>query len=286
MYVMGENPMVSDPHIRHVEDGLEELDFLVVQDLFISETAELADVILPAASFAEKSGTFTNTERRIQPLSPAIDPIGQSRPDWDIVQDLSTRFGYPMDYDSVDELTQEIADVTPIYGGITPDRIDEQGLQWPCTDEDDPGTKFLHEGEFAHGKGQFHAVEYEDPDEIPDEEFPFRLSTGRMLYHFHTRTMTRRARPLDDHVPDPYVELNPEDAEEYGVEDGEMIKVASRRDEIELAAQVTDRVPEGTIFIPFHFAEAAANRLTNPALDPTAKIPELKVCAARIETLD
>lgn len=283
MYVMGENPMVSDPHIRHVKEGLENLDFLVVQDLFVSETAELADVVLPAASFAEKSGTFTNTERRIQGLTPAIDPIGESKPDWEIIQAVSTSLGYPMAYDSVDEITDEIADLTPIYGGITADRIDDQGLQWPCRDETDPGTAVLHAEEFAHGKGQFHPVRYVDPDETPGEEYPYRLTTGRMLYHHHTRTMTGRARPLDEHVPNPYVELHPEDAENLEIEDGETVNINSRRGKIDIPAKVTDMVPQKTVFIPFHFAEAAANRLTNPALDPEAKIPELKVCAVAVE---
>lgn len=286
MYVMGENPMVSDPHIRHVKEGLENLDFLVVQDLFVSETAELADVVLPAASFAEKSGTFTNTERRIQALTPAIDPIGESKPDWEIIQAMSTSLGYPMAYDSVDEITDEIADLTPIYGGITADRIDDQGLQWPCRDETDPGTEVLHADEFAHGKGQFHPVRYADPDETPGEEYPYRLTTGRMLYHHHTRTMTGRARPLDEHVPDPYVELHPDDAEKLEIEDGETVNIDSRRGEIDIPVNVTDMVPQKTVFIPFHFAEAAANRLTNPALDPEAKIPELKVCAVSVEPVE
>ncbi len=286
MYVMGENPMVSDPHLRHVEEGLENLEFLVVQDLFVSETAELADVVLPAASFAEKSGTFTNTERRIQSLTKAIEPIGNARPDWEILQDLSTALGFPMAYDDVEEITAEIATVTPIYGGITPDRIDNQGLQWPCTDADDPGTEYLHADEFACGKGQFNPVRYTDPNEIPDDEYPFRLTTGRMLYHHHTRTMTGRARPLDEHVPEAYVELNPQDGEDLEIEDGEMVHIASRRGEIHIQAKVTDMVPQGTVFIPFHFAEAAANRLTNPALDPAAKIPELKVCAVSVEPLE
>ena len=278
--------MVSDPHIRHVEEGLENLEFLVVQDLFVSETAELADVVLPAASFAEKSGTFTNTERRVQAIQPVIEPVGDARPDWEILQALSTRLGHPMAYESVAEITEEIAATTPIYGGITLDRIDEQGLQWPCEDESDPGTAVLHREEFASGSGKFHPVRYTDPDEIPDDEYPFRLTTGRMLYHHHTRTMTGRARPLDEHVPDPYVELNPEDADRLGIEDGESIRVATRRGEIEIPAALTDMVPKGTVFITFHFAEAAANRLTNPALDPEAKIPELKVCAAAVEPLD
>ncbi|MFB6268264.1 MAG: molybdopterin oxidoreductase family protein, partial [Halodesulfurarchaeum sp.] len=286
MYVMGENPMVSDPHLRHVEEGIENLDFLAVQDIFLSETAQHADVVLPAASFAEKQGTFTNTERRIQTVEPAIEPIGASKPDWEILVELSQHFEYSLEYESAAEITREIADVTPIYGGIVPERIDEQGLQWPCRDESDPGTPILHEGEFAGGLGTFAPVRHRDPDEVPDEEYPFRLTTGRILYHFHTRTMTGRSRPLSEHVPDPYVEIHPEDAENAGIADGDAVQVSSPRGSIEIPAFVTDRVPTGTIFIPFHFAEAAANRLTNPALDPASKIPELKVCKAKLDALE
>jgi predicted molibdopterin-dependent oxidoreductase YjgC len=286
MYVMGENPMVSDPNLNHVEEGIDNLDFLVVQDIFISETAEKADVILPAASFAEKDGTFTNTERRIQGVQKAIDPVGEAKPDWQIVSELSQHFEYSFEYDAVEEITREIADVTPIYGGIVPERIDEQGLQWPSRDETDPGTPILHEGTFAQGLGRFAPVRHRDPDEIPDEEYPFRLTTGRILYHFHTRTMTGRSRPLNEHVPDPYVEVHPQDAAALGLEAESRVQVSSPRGSIEIPLFTTDRVKPGTIFIPFHFAEAAANRLTNPALDPASKIPELKVCKAKIERIE
>ncbi|MFW6071455.1 MAG: formate dehydrogenase subunit alpha [Candidatus Bipolaricaulota bacterium] len=286
MYIMGENPMVSDPDIGHVEDALEKLDFLAVQDIFLTETAEYADVVLPAASFAETEGSFTNSERRIQKLNRALEPKGNTKPDWEIISELSTRMGYPMDYNSAMEITDEITEVTPIYGGITSDRIkDKQGLQWPCRDEDDPGTKFLHEGEFSRGKGKFHAISYREPAEVPDEEYPMTLTTGRMYYHFHTRSMTGRSKGLDELVPEAYVEMNPADAESLEVEEGEKVKISSRRGEIEINTKVTDRVPEGTIFVPFHFAEAAANRLTNSVLDPIAKIPELKVAAVKIEKL-
>ncbi|MFB6112900.1 MAG: formate dehydrogenase subunit alpha [Halodesulfurarchaeum sp.] len=286
MYVMGENPLVSDPHLRHVEEGVENLDFLVVQDIFLSDTAEYADVVLPAASFAEKDGTFTNTERRVQAVNQAIDPIGESKPDWQIVAELSQHFEYSMDYENVEEITREIAEVTPMYGGIVPERIDERGIQWPSLDEDHPGTPILHEGEFAQGLGSFAPVRHRDPDEIPDEDFPFRLTTGRILYHFHTRTMTGRSRPLTEHVPDPYVEVHPDDADALSIEDGESVRVSSPRGSIEIPVFTTDRVPTGTIFIPFHFAEAAANRLTNPTLDPASKIPELKVSKAKIESIE
>lgn len=286
MYIMGENPMVSDPDIGHVEDGLSNLDFLVVQDIFLSETARLADVVLPAASFAEKEGAFTNTERRVQKLSAVIEPIGESKPDWQIICELSRRLGYDMRYGTAMEITDELASVSPLYGGITSDRLDGRGLQWPCRDENDPGTRFLHRGKFTRGKGKFHPLEYRDPVEMTDERYPFTLTTGRLYYHFHTRTMTGRSRGLSDIVPGAFVEINPEDAKALGIGDGETIAVGSRRGEIEIETRVTDRVGRGTVFIPFHFAEAAANRLTNAALDPVSKIPELKVCAVNIRKLE
>ncbi|MFB6291028.1 MAG: formate dehydrogenase subunit alpha [Candidatus Bipolaricaulia bacterium] len=287
MYIMGENPMVSDPDIGHVEKSLENLDFLAVQDIFLTETAEHADVVLPAASFAETEGSFTNSERRIQKLSRALEPKGNTRPDWEIISELSAKLGNPMSYGSAMEITDEITEVTPIYGGITSDRIrDKEGLQWPCRDENDPGTKFLHEGEFSRGLGKFHAISYREPAETPDEDYPMTLTTGRMYYHFHTRSMTGRSRGLDELVPEAYVELNPADAQTLEVEEGEKVRISSRRGEIEIKTKITDRVPEGTVFIPFHFAEAAANRLTNPELDPIAKIPELKVAAVDVKKLD
>ncbi|MBS3791447.1 MAG: formate dehydrogenase subunit alpha [Candidatus Bipolaricaulota bacterium] len=287
MYIMGENPMVSDPDIGHVEESLENLDFLAVQDIFLTETAEYADVVLPAASFAETEGSFTNSERRIQKLSKALEPKGNTRPDWKIISDLSTKLDNSMSYSSAMELTDEITEVTPIYGGITSNRIqDKEGLQWPCRDENDPGTKFLHEGEFSRGLGKFHAISYREPAETPDEDYPMTLTTGRMYYHFHTRSMTGRSKGLDELVPKAYVEMNPADASSLEVEEGEKVKVSSRRGEIEIKTKVTDRVPEGTVFIPFHFAEAAANRLTNPELDPIAKIPELKVAAVDVEKIN
>ena len=283
LYVMGENPMVSAPDLNHVKESLGMLEFLVVQDIFMSETAELADVVLPAASFAEKEGTFTNTARRIQRVRRAVEPPGSSRPDWRIICELAGRMGYEMDYASPAEVMDEISRLTPIYGGVSYDRLDAEGLQWPCLDRDHPGTGFLHEDRFSRGRGRFHAVEYIPPDELPDDDYPLMLTTGRMLEHFHTGTMTRRAEVLDAMVPECLVEINPEDARELSLGSGDMVKVESRRGEIEARVKVTDRSPAGSVFVPFHFAEAAANNLTNPALDPVSKIPELKVCAVRLE---
>ena len=282
MYFMGENPLLSDPDANHVREGLENLDFLVVQDLFLTDTAELADVVLPAASFAEKEGTFTNTERRIQKVRKAIDPVGESRTDWEILCDVSTRMEYPMDYDAPDQILAEIAALTPSYGGIYMDRLDGDGLQWPCPDREHPGTPFLHKDQFARGKGKFHAVAYMASDEAVDETYPLVLTTGRVLYHYHT-VMTRKVPGLNEICPEGTVEIHPTDAVQLGLEDGAFARVSSRRGSVVARAEVTDRTLEGTVFMTFHFKEAATNLLTNPALDPVAKIPEYKVCAVRVE---
>ncbi|MBI5789025.1 MAG: formate dehydrogenase subunit alpha [Candidatus Schekmanbacteria bacterium] len=283
LYVMGENPMLSDPDLTEVKKHLESLDFLVVQDIFMTETAELAHVVLPVASFAEKDGTFTNTERRVQLLHKAVDSPGEARTDWQILCDLSTRLGYNMSYDHPSQIMDEIASVTPIYGGISFERISKLGLQWPCPDKNHPGTKFLHKDKFSRGLGKFFPIEFQSPPEWPDAEYPLILTTGRVLFHFHTGSMSRRSKGLEEVCPKPYVEINPVDAVKLGISDGEMVKVGSRRGEIQLAAAVNDRCTPGVIFIPFHFKEAAANVLTIAALDPVAKIPEFKVCAARVE---
>ncbi len=283
LYVMGENPMLSDPDVNHVEEALKNLDFLVVQDIFASETAQLADVVLPAASFAEKDGTFTSTERRVQRLRKALDAPGEARPDWQITCELSRRMGYRMSYPHVSAIQDEIASLTPIYGGITYDRLERGSLQWPCTDAEHPGTPYLHAGKFTRGLGKFHAVEFVPPKELPDEQYPFLLSTGRILQHFHTGTMSRRAEVLDRLVSVGAIEVNPADAERLGLADGEHARVSSRRGDIEIPVRITPRVAEGTLFLAFHYREAPANRLTIAALDPVAKIPEFKVCAVRIE---
>ncbi|MEM1565244.1 MAG: formate dehydrogenase subunit alpha [Candidatus Bathyarchaeia archaeon] len=288
LYIMGENPMVSDPDINHVREQLEKLDFLVVQDIFMSETAELADVVLPSACFAEKDGTVTSTERRVQRIRKAVDPPGEAKADWEIIMELSRRMGYNgMNYSSPKEIMDEIAKLTPIYGGITYDRpeLEEQGLQWPCPTKDHPGTKFLHKDKFTRGLGLFTPVEYNPPAEQPDGLYPFILTTGRQLHQFHTGTMTRRSPTLIEQAPEGYVEINPVDANKLGIVNGEKIKVISRRGEITIKAKVTDKVQPGVVFIPFHYAETAANKLTIAALDPKAKIPELKVCAVRLEKL-
>jgi len=286
MYIMGENPMISDPDISHVREGLENLEFLAVQDIFLSETAQLADVVLPAASYAEKEGTFTSTERLVQMVRKAIEPPGESKADWEIICDLAKAMGSKeFEYKSPAEIMDEIASLTPSYAGIVYERLQRGGLQWPCPSKEHPGTPYLHKEKFAraNGKGKFWGIEFKEPAELPDEEYPFILTTGRIIFHFHTGTMTRKTDLLNKEVPTGYVEINPKDAEKLALANGEFVSVQTRRGQIETKALITERVPEGVIFIPFHFAECAANVLTNPALDPVAKIPEYKVCAAKLQ---
>ena len=283
MYIMGENPVLSDPNIRHVEEGLKNLEFLTVQDIFLTETAELADVVLPACCFAEKDGTFTNTGRRVQLLHKAVVPPGESKQDWEIICELGKRMGYEMTYSSPKKIMEEIASLTPSYGGMCYDRLEGEGLQWPCLDIEHPGTPVLHEKTFVKGKGLFTGIEHKSPVELPDKDYPFALTTGRVLYHYHTGTMSRHSKPLDAIVPEGFVEINPADAERLQIENNDWVKVSSRRGEVKIKAMVTDRGYKGLVFIPFHFKEAAVNLLTISALDPVAKIPELKVCAVKVE---
>ncbi len=284
LYVMGENPALSDPDSNHVVEALEKLELLVVQDLFLTETAKLADVVLPAASYAERLGTVTNTERRVQITGQVIPPLAGTRPDWRIICDLAGRMGQQWKYDSVEDVFAELVGLVPQYGGISYARLRAgEQLCWPCPSPDHPGTPILHVGRFSRGLGLFHAIEHRDSAELPDADYPLALMTGRALEHFHTGTMTRRSAGLDALLPGPYVEINSADAGPLQIADGDPVRVISRRGQIELTAKVDDRVDAGNVFIPFHFWEAAANVLTNTALDPIAKIPELKVCAARLE---
>jgi len=284
MYIMGENPMLSDPDINHVREALGNLDFLVVQDIFLTETAEIADVVLPGACYAEKEGTFTNTDRTVSRVRKAVDPPGEARPDWEILCDVAERLGHKgFRYSEAADILAEVNRLTPSYGGITSERLDRgDTLSWPCPDADSPGTPFLHRGQFTRGLGRFHAIEYRPAAEEPDAEYPLILTTGRTMFHYHTGTMTRRIALLNHEEPTGYVEINPLDAERYRLDQGEKILLSSRRGAIEVPTLITERVPKGVVFMPFHFAECAANVLTNPALDPDAKIPELKVCAVNV----
>jgi formate dehydrogenase major subunit len=296
LYVMAENSLLSDADINHVRTAFEHLELLVVQDIFLTETAQMADVVLPGACFAEKEGTFTNTERRVQRVRQAVEPAGEAHPDWQIVLDLARRIyslqsTHPVapfagwDYSSPAVVMDEIAALTPSYGGISHERLEGQGLQWPCPTPDHPGTPTLHKERFALGKGRFVPAEYRPPAEEPDADYPLVLTTGRVLFQYHTGTMTRRSPILTDQVNEPFVEIHPGDAARLSVADGDRMRVQSRRGQVDLAARVTETVPPGVVFIPFHFAEAPANALTHGALDPTAKIPEFKVCAVRVTRL-
>ena len=283
IYIMGENPALSDPNLNRTRKALETVDFLVVQDIFLSETAQYADVVLPSACFAEKNGTFTNTERRVQRIRTAVPPPGQARSDWETICDLSTKLGYKMIYDSAGQIMDEIASLTPIYGGISFERVDSVGLQWPCPDTDHPGTKYLHKGRFTRGKGKFHKVTFKGPAESPNKKFPFVLTTGRQLYQFHTGTMTRKSAAINQVSPTGYVEIHLEDAGKLGIADGDTVEVSSIRGKVSTLAKVTKNIEKGWLFMPFHFHEGPANMLTIDALDPLAKIPEYKVCAATIK---
>ncbi len=283
LWVIGENPLVSDPDLNHAEKAFRNLDFLVVQDIFLTETAELADVVLPAFCFAEKEGTFTNTERRVQRVRKAVTPPGFAREDWKIICDIASRMGYEMTYENPKAIFNELASVTPSYRGITWQRIEKKGLHWPCPDFTHAGTPILHTQQFTRGKGLFHGIDHAPPAELPDETYPFILTTGRLLYHYHTGSMTMKSKGLNELSAECFVEISPNDAAKLGLEDGAVVKVSSRRGSIQARLKISPKAVDGTLFIPFHFSNAAANRLTNAKLDPVAKIPELKVCAIKVE---
>jgi formate dehydrogenase major subunit len=284
LYVFGENPMVSDPNLGHVEHALKKCDLLIVQDIFLSETAQLADVVLPATSYAEKEGTFTNSERRVQRVRTAVAGPGESRDDWAIFSEIMHRLGYDNTFTSAKEVLDEIAAVTPSYGGFSFERLEKEQPQWPCPTAEHPGTPILHVGKFSRGeRALFKPSHYQPSAEQPDEEYPLILSTGRILYHYHTITMTGKSEGINELAGRSYVEISPLDAAKQGIVDGGRVKIASRRAEIEVDARVTDRVPVGVLYMPFHWAEGAANWLTSSALDPIAKTPEYKVSAVRVK---
>jgi formate dehydrogenase alpha subunit len=284
LYIMGENPLLSEPDSGRVEEALGGLELLVVQDIFLTETARLAHALLPGCSFAEKDGTFTNTERRVQRVRKCLEPIGDSKPDWEIICALSERLGYPMTYGSPAEIMDEIASLTPSYGGISYDRLERvDGLQWPCPDRSHPGTPIMHGEGFPRGRGRLIPVHHMPPAESVSDEYPMTLTTGRNYYQYHTGPMSRRSPSLEREAPEPYVEVNPEDAGSAGLRSGERAGISSRRGSITLKVRVTADVPPGTIFIPFHYMEAAANQLTIDAVDPESGIPEYKSCAVKME---
>jgi formate dehydrogenase alpha subunit len=290
IYIMGENPMISDPDLTHVEHALKNLEFLVVQDIFLTETAALADVVLPAACYAEKDGTQTSTERRVQRFRKAVEPPGEAKADWEIICELGTKmgFGKQFAFKSPEEIFNEVAKVTPAYGGMSYKRLEKpEALHWPCPTADHPGTPILHTQKFAHpdGLGIFTPIEFKPPAEVPDAEYPMILTTGRCIWQWHTGSMTRRSPSLENEAPASWVEINTEDAKRLGIQDKEVVKATTRRGTLNVTAKVTDGIKKNEVFMPFHYVECAANKLTHNALDPVAKIPEFKACAIRIEKI-
>jgi predicted molibdopterin-dependent oxidoreductase YjgC len=297
LYIMGENPFLSDPNMNHVEQALREVEFLVVQDIFLNETAQLADVVLPAVSFAEKEGTFTSTERRIQRVRSALPVRGEARRDLDIICDLGRRLSRSngrkgsqvihavtdWNYAGAPEVWNEIAALTPTMAGIAYDRLEQGGIQWPCPTPDHPGTAILHKEKFTRGLGRFTPLVFREPAENPDPDYPFVLNTGRVLQHWHGGTLTRRSAGLNWVVPEGEIQINAQDGEQLGIASGDTIRVSSRRGQATGRARLTRRLPRGMVFMNFHFAELPANALTNDAVDPVAKIPEYKVAAVRIQ---
>ncbi len=283
LYIMGENPILSDADGHHVEKSLSNLDFMVVQDIFLTETAKLADVVLPTTCFAEKEGTFTNTERKVLRVRKALNPPGDAWDDSRVISTISQKMGYPMNYASASAVMAEINSLTPSYAGILYSRIEDEGLVWPCPSADHPGTPVLHVNGFARGKGTFFAIEYCPPAELSDAEYPVLLTTGRVHQHYHTGTMTRKGNALNRLYPEPLAEINVEDAVVMNISDGSYVNIISRRGQLKVKALVSEMTARGVVFMPFHFYEAAVNMLTNGVLDPVSKIPEFKVCAVRVE---
>ncbi len=297
LYILGEDPVMSDPDTAHIRHCLETCDFIVLQEIFPSETYVYADVLLPGVTFAEKTGTFTNTERRVQMVRKAIEPLGEARPDWLITAELAKRIlaggGREIDanapwagweYADTGAIMDEINALTPSYAGVTHTRLENgERLQWPVKDKQHPGTPVLHIGQFTRGKGKFHPIAHIPPAEMPDDDYPVLLSTGRVIYHWHGGQMTRRAKGLMEVYGNALIEVNPDDAQKLGLSGNKRVRVTSRRGSIEAEAWVTERVPPGMVFANFHFPESPVNELTIAALDPVAKIPEYKICAVRVE---
>ncbi len=287
MYVIGENPVLSDPDAQHVEKSLKKLDLLIVQDIFLTETAQLAHVVLPAACSFEKDGTFSNTERRVQRIRQAVSPVGNARADWQILCSLAQAMDEQgFNYQNPAEIMDEIASLTPSYGGINYKRLEQGGLQWPCPDQEHPGTVYLHAQSFPRGKGLFSKLAYKLAAETADEQYPFILSTGRNLYHYHTGSMTRRCDVLKSIQDEEFAEINPIDAKKLDIEDGQLLAIYSRRGEVTAKARITERSPEGVLFMTFHFAESPTNQLTNTAMDPVSGTPELKISAINIQKIN
>jgi formate dehydrogenase alpha subunit len=285
MYIVGEDTAVSDPDTHHITHALESAEFLVVQDLFLTKTAEFADVVLPAACWAEKDGTFTSSERKVQRIRKAVSPPGEAKADWQILSEIGRRLGLPLNYSSAEEIFEEMVGLSPIYGGISYSRIEQQDLQWPCPTPDHQGTPFLHKETFGRGLGLFSGIDFRPSEELPDDEYPFFLTTGRRFAHYNARSMTGRCPSLHDEYSEAVTQMHLKDAEKIGLRDGDQIKVISRRGEVTSKVRAGDIVPEGAIFMDFHFAESNSNVLLGTSLDPITKTPDYKVCAVRIEKM-
>jgi predicted molibdopterin-dependent oxidoreductase YjgC len=297
LYIMGENPMLSDPNVNHVREALNEIEFMVSQDIFLNETAQVAHVVLPGVSFAEKEGTYTNTERRVQLVRPALPIRGDAKRDLDIICDLGKRLSKSngkisgdvihsvsdWNYADASAVWNEIASLTPSLAGMSYQRLNPNGLQWPCPTADHPGTPILHKEKFTRGLGKFTPLTFREPAENPNAEYPFVLNTGRILQHWHGGTMSRRSEGLDWVVPEGEIQINDEDALKLGIDTGDSIRVTSRRGTVTGKASLTNKLPRGMIFMTFHFVEVPANELTGAAVDPIAKIPEYKVSAVKVE---
>ena len=287
MYIIGENPMLSDPNLEHIERALRNLEFLVVQDIFPTETTTIAHVVLPGASFAEKDGTFTSTERRVQRVRKAIEPVNGCRPDWLVTSQIAQNMGARgFDYKNPHEIMDEINRLAPSFGGISYERLETCGsLQWPCPTPEHPGTPILHTSVFTRGRGKFMPLSYRPPFEMPDGEYPLLLDTGRTLFHYHTGTMTRRVKGLSQFMSEEKLQINPADAQKLGISNGDMLSISSRRGSVTARALCTEVTPQGTVYMTFHFRETPTNRLTSPARDPVTHTPEFKACAVKVEKL-
>jgi predicted molibdopterin-dependent oxidoreductase YjgC len=286
IYAMGEDFVRSEPNSTKIIEELSRLEFLVCQDIFMSETAKLAHVILPAACFAEKDGTFTNTERRVQRVRKAVMPPGEARADWQIVCDVATAMGYPMAYSHPSEIWDELAALSPGFAGISYPRIEKLGLQWPCPDKEHPGTPYLHANRFTRGLGLFHVIKYRPPAELPDGEYPMILSTGRTLYNYNIGNMTRKTAAIERKQPENFAEIHCDDAVRLGIANGDMVRISTRRGALVVRGHVARKVRPGALWMPFHYVESSTNLLTNDAFDNVTRTAEYKVCAARIERAD
>ncbi len=286
LYIMGEDPVLADPNAGHAVKALEKADLIIVQDLFLTDTAKMADVVFPAACYAEKDGTFTCTERRVQRVRKAVDPPGEAKADWEIISALSAKMGYKMGYKSAEDIFDEVASLNDHYAGITYQRIEKTGLQWPVPDTNHPGTPILHIGRFTRGRGLFIPEDYTDPMEMPDNEYPLILTTGREVEQYNFGSMTRKTRSIEKLCPECFAEVSPQDAAHYGIGNNDWIQLTSRRGTVKVRALVTDRSQDGTIFVPYHFAEVPINMLTLNGLDRLSRSPQYKICSIKVEVLE